>query len=70
MLRRLDLFKRRVLFKLSGKYVAKEPKKHLEVHVQKNELDKMAIKLNHENRHRCDQAKNYSGELLIDVFSL
>ena len=31
MLRRGDLFKRRVLFELSGKYVAKEPKKHLEV---------------------------------------
>ena len=59
MLRRGDLFKRRVLFKLSGKYVAKEPKKHLEV--LKNEMDKMTIKLNHENRHRCDQAKDYSG---------
>ena len=67
-MRREDLFKRRVLFKLSGKYVAKEPKKHLEA--LKNELDKMAIKLNHENRHRCDQAKYYSGELLINGFSL
>ena len=66
MLQRGDLFKRRVLFELSGKYVAKEPKKHLEV--LKNELDKMAIKLHHENRHRCDQVKTYSGELLINSF--
>ena len=44
----------------------KSQKKHLEV--LKNELDKMAIKLHHENGHRCDQAKTYFGELLLTAF--
>ena len=49
------------LIQKSGKYVAKEPKKCLEV--LKNELDKMAIKLNpgfqlYQTGHRCDHAKN------------
>ena len=63
MLRRGDLFKRRVLFELSGKYVAKEPKKHLEV--LKNELDKMAIKLHHENRHTVGVIKQ---KLILENF--
>ena len=46
----------------------KESKKHLEV--LKNELDKMAIKLNlYDARPWCDLAKKYSEKLLINGFS-
>ena len=60
-----------MLIQKSGKYVAKEPKKCLEV--LKNELDKMAIKLNagvklNGTGHRCDHTQKYSIELLINGF--
>ena len=50
------------------KYVAKGPKIHLEV--LKNELDTDGYQVkSYETRHRCDHAKNYSEELLINGFS-
>ena len=51
----------------SGKYVAKGSKKHLEL--LKNELDKMAIKLNYMKLNLGVIMKKYSNELLINGLS-
>ena len=59
-----------MLIQKSGNYVAKGPKKCLEV--LKNELDKMAIKLNYmklDIHAGVIMQKKYSEELVVNGFS-